>query len=244
MSDHVYDADFMAYTAASATRSADAVISQLAGVLPIRSVLDVGCARGAWLARWQVAGVADITGVDGDYVDRKHLLIPAERFNARDLASAFDLGRRFDLVQTLEVAEHIAADHADTFVTNLVHHASGLLLFSAAPPGQGGEFHVNEQPYDYWRNKLAAHGYLPFDCLRPTLTGRTDVSAWYRYNTLLYVHKDRIAELPEAIRRTAIAADQRIADISPRWYRLRKLVIRCLPRALQDQLARLAAKHG
>ena len=52
----------------------------------------------------------------------------------------------------------LGGEHADTFVQNLVRHASGAILFSAAPPGQGGEFHVNEQPYEYWRGKFQRCG--------------------------------------------------------------------------------------
>lgn len=244
MSRHIYNQSFMDYTAASATRSANTVISLLRQHITAQSILDVGCARGAWLAAWQQAGATQIMGVDGHYVDQATLLIPRDSFRAQDLSETFDLERKFDLVQSLEVAEHIQADKADCFVANLVRHASGIILFSAAPPGQGGEYHVNEQPYDYWRTKFAAHGFMPFDCLRPLLTGRTEVSPWYRYNTLLYVHKDRIASLPEAIRRSAIEPGQSIPDVSPPWYKARKLLIRALPQTIQDRLAAFVAARN
>jgi hypothetical protein len=35
------------------------------------------------------------------------------------------------------------------FVYCLARHARRFVLFSAAPPGQGGEFHVNERPFEY-----------------------------------------------------------------------------------------------
>jgi hypothetical protein len=34
-----------------------------------------------------------------------------------------------------------------------------MVLFSAAPPGQGGEHHVNERTYEFWRGLFARHGY-------------------------------------------------------------------------------------
>ncbi|MDP6884692.1 MAG: hypothetical protein QF830_11185, partial [Rhodospirillales bacterium] len=43
---------------------------------------------------------------------------------------------------SLEVAEHLPPDAAETFVATLVAHGR-LVLFSAAPPGQGGLNHVN-----------------------------------------------------------------------------------------------------
>lgn len=244
MSQHIYNNAFMDYTAASATRSANTVIRLLLQHVPVKSVLDIGCARGAWLAAWQHAGATQVAGVDGHYIEKASLLISPDNFHARDLSDGFDLDQQFDLVQSLEVAEHIDAKNSDCFVANLVRHANGLLLFSAAPPGQGGEHHVNEQPYDYWRHKFAAHDFLPFDYFRPLLSNHTEVSPWYRYNTLLYVHKDKIDSLPQIIRCTAVNPSATIPDISPPWYRARKLLIKTLPKKLQDQLAAFAAKHN
>lgn len=244
MSQHIYNGAFMDYTAASATRSANAVINLLSQQIPINSVLDIGCARGAWLAAWHRAGATQITGIDGHYVDKTSLLIPHDNFHVRDLSNDVDLGQQYDLVQSLEVAEHIDSSKANCFVANLVRHSNGLLLFSAAPPGQGGEHHVNEQPYDYWRQKFAAHDFLPFDYLRPLLRDHAEVSPWYRYNTLLYVHKDKIDTLPQEIRCTAVTPGVSIPDISPPWYRVRKMLIQLLPQKIQDQLATLAAKRN
>lgn len=244
MSRHIYNQTFMDYTAASATRSANTVISLLMQHITVKSILDIGCARGAWAAAWLHAGASQIMGVDGHYVDKSTLLIPADSFRAQDLNETFNLDRKFDLVQSLEVAEHIQAEKADCFIANLVRHANGIILFSAAPPGQGGEYHVNEQPYDYWREKFATYGFMPFDYFRPQLAGRAEVSPWYRYNTLLYVHKDNIASLPVAIRHTAIKQGQPIPDISPPWYKVRKFFIRILPQRIQDELAAFLAARN
>ncbi len=239
---HIYDNHFQAYTDASSRHTAGRVAAFLRGPLALDSVLDVGCARGGWLAAWQQAGVATIQGVDGDYVDRSQLAIDQAAFRSADLATPLDLGRRFDLVQSLEVAEHIDGRYSELFVDNLVRHSNGLVLFSAAPPGQGGEFHVNEQPYGYWRGLFASHGYVAFDPVRPFLAGDQQVSFWYRYNILLYVHRDRIAALPPALAQTRIAENAPIPDISPLPFRLRKGVVRLLPYPVQQGLARMKAR--
>jgi hypothetical protein len=57
-----------------------------------------------------------------------------------------------------EVAEHIHPDYVETFLDSLVRH-SDTIAMSAAPPGQGGEGHFNEQPRSYWIAKLAVRGY-------------------------------------------------------------------------------------
>jgi 2-polyprenyl-3-methyl-5-hydroxy-6-metoxy-1,4-benzoquinol methylase len=68
------------------------------------------------------------------------------------------LGRRFDLVWCFEVAEHIHPSHVEAFVDNLCRH-SDIITLSAAPPGQGGEGHFNEQPQSYWVSMFAKRGY-------------------------------------------------------------------------------------
>ena len=70
-------------------------------------VLDIGRAKGTWLAAWQKAGVSTIHGADDAYVDQDRLVISRNALTPTALAAPLALGRRFDLVQSLEVAEHI-----------------------------------------------------------------------------------------------------------------------------------------
>ena len=144
-------------------------------------------------------------------------------------------------MQSLEVAEHIPATAADAFVQSLVDHSTGLVLFSAAPPGQGGEFHINERPYDYWREKFRVRGFEPYDYVRPLISGDTAVSFWYRYNAMLYIRNDLAATLPAAVRAAKVDANRPIDDVSPLPFRLRKLVVRALPESVRQSLARLKA---
>lgn len=235
-----YDEHFLQYTVRAAC-SAERITSLVFPALAPHSVLDVGCAVGVWLAAWQRAGAADICGVDGDYVDSSRLHIPGDRFFRHDLNLPFDLGRRFDLVQSLEVAEHLPAAAAAGFVASLVRH-SKRVLFSAAPPGQGGENHINEQPYDYWRALFAVHGYKPIDWLRPLLANDSAVARWYRYNLMIYVHGSEIASLPQSLQAAVIPDGQAIADVSPLSYRARKSVVRLLPFWATQMLARVTAR--
>src|SRR5262249_25505197 len=113
---HVYGKEFMEDAAASSRYAAEKIVHHLKSDLSPRSILDVGCAVGAWLDVWMRAGISDVCGVDGDYVNRSHLLIPQDRFRAATLAETIDLGRRYDLVQSLEVGEHITPSAARIFV--------------------------------------------------------------------------------------------------------------------------------
>ena len=225
---HTYDDLFYRYIQTGSTRSAEKILPLLAAQLPLESVLDVGCGAGAWLAVYRRLGIPGCHGVDGDYVKPSSLLIPPETFTPRDVAQPFDLGRRFSLAQCLEVGEHIPPASSATLVANLVLH-SDRVLFSAAIPGQGGENHVNERPYQFWRALFAAHGYAPYDYLRPLLRGASDVEIWYRQNTILYVANRSSAQLPPAVAQTRIPDDQPIANLASVPYRLRTGILARLP---------------
>jgi len=232
-----YDAAFFRYVNATATESARAILPLLLEGLRPTSVLDVGCGQGAWLAVWRELGVTDTRGLDGDYVDRTRLLVPPQTFTAHDLATPFDLGRRFGLVECLEVAEHLPPAAAAPLVAALTRHAD-LVFFSAAPPGQGGHDHRNERSYDAWRADFAARGFVALDCIRPRIRGDARIAPWYRYNPLLYVREQALSGLPESLRSTVLPAGSPVPDLSPLAYRLRKQVVRRLPVPVMTALAR------
>ena len=100
-----YNESYYSYIYAGATRSAGVVLPLVLETFPIGSVADFGCGQGAWLAVWRQLGVLDVVGVDGDYVDSRSLLIPPSCFRPADLQRPVALGRTFDLVQSLEVAQ-------------------------------------------------------------------------------------------------------------------------------------------
>ena len=234
----VYDEQFFAYTSSLSNKSAEVIVPILRKLLPgVASVVDFGCAQGVWLKHWMDNGIDDIQGVDGDYIDLSKLAIPGKNFYAQDLNEPIDLGRHFDLAYSLEVAEHLHPENSERFIESLTCHAD-IVLFSAAPPGQGGESHINERSFDSWRALFYARRYAAYDCVCPSIANLNEVSFWYRYNVMLYVHNDFEATLPKNIRATKVDDGQPIADISPPLFKLRKFIIRLLPYGLQNLLAR------
>jgi SAM-dependent methyltransferase len=179
-----YDDSFFVGQADASRASATVVVPIVNEIVQPCSVLDVGCGVGGWLAEWQSNGVGDVCGVDGDYVDRAGLQIDPALFMPTDLEKPFSLGRRFDLAQCLEVAEHLDAASASTLVQSLAQH-SDTVLFGAAIPGQGGAHHVNEQWPSYWVEMFAREGFRAFDVVRPLIWDDTRVQVWYRQNMLL-----------------------------------------------------------
>jgi hypothetical protein len=241
MSEHEYNEDFYTYIDAGSRRSARAVAEILQAEMEIDSLLDIGAGHGAWAAEWLAAGVKDVLAVDGDYVKRDQLAIPAKAFKAHDLATPLSLKKKFDLVQTLEVAEHLPADKADLFVKNLVAHGD-VILFSAAVPHQGGEHHVNEQPPEYWREKLNAHGYAVFDFVRPRLADQTDVMPWYRFNTYVYANAAGQKRLSKAILETRVPDDRKLEIGGDLKWALRRAAVRLIPTALVKPIAMAKAR--
>lgn len=160
------------------------VVPLIMDLVAPESVIDVGCGLGTWLAVFEEAGVTDVLGVDGDYVPRSELSISQEKFVAADLTRPFGLSRKFDLVVSLEVAEHLPERAADTFVHTLVS-LGDTILFSAAIPGQDGQNHLNEQWPEYWQEKFSAHGYRFYDVVREKIWNNDKVDVWYRQNIFL-----------------------------------------------------------
>lgn len=240
-SGYFYDKVFYEYQLIGAARSARAALAPIVDALGgIASILDVGCGAGAWLVEYERLGVRDVLGVDGAYVEAGSLLCPAEWVAPRDITKPFDFGRNFELVQCLEVAEHVTKESSEILVENLTRHGARI-LFSAAVPGQGGENHVNEQDYEFWRELFKLKGYRLFDFVRPLISGAATIEPWYRYNILFFVRDDAIHELPDAVRAHRVPDFADIRDYSPISYQLRKAILKRIPNTLTTMLARL--KH-
>lgn len=238
-----YDFEFFRHVDAGGERSAALVVPLMQAVLPVASVLDVGCGRGAWLRTWQSLGVSDVIGVDGSHAATGHPLAAAGAFVCADLTAPLDLGRRFDAAMCLEVAEHILPAASAELLRTLSRHADAV-FFSAATPGQGGLHHVNEQPLIYWVEHFRRAGFEAFDPLRLPLQGVTAVDPWYRYNLLFFARGPALARLSSAASASRLAEGVHPRSFeSPLWW-LRRQVLRCLPRAVIDTLARGRHRAG
>ena len=220
------------------------IVRVVADLVPVSSVCDVGCGVGTWLSVWQELGVTDIYGIDGDYVDRAHLMVEANRFHPHDLTQPVRVERTFDLAMCLEVAEHLPPERAESLVADLTRLAP-IVLFSAAVPMQGGTNHINEQWQDYWAGLFDRNGFEVFDVIRPRVWGDERISRWYRQNTLIYCSRDCTARFPQlaaattkfplsVVHPTQLLASQQEIDTRTAL----RIVARALRRALQRRLNR------
>lgn len=182
-----YDSSFFLRHSSVSSESAKQILPPVLEWTGARSLVDVGCGIGDWARAAMDLGVDDVLGIDGRYVDTDQLVIPEDRFLAADLAEPLEVGRRFDLVISLEVAEHLPPERANSFVRDLCL-LGDVVLFSAAVPGQGGQKHVNEQWQTFWAELFAGNGYEVFDVVRPRVWTDPRVAVWYRQNIFVAAH--------------------------------------------------------
>lgn len=156
----------------------------------IKSVVDFGCGLGTWLRVFKEHGVPEILGLDGEWCDKSQLLknISESEFKTVDLEQPVALDKTYDLVISLEVAEHLSEKSADTFVRSLVN-AGKVILFSAAIPGQGGFNHINEQFPEYWKEKFLKQGYIFHDIIRDKIWDISEIDFWYKQNMFIVSHE-------------------------------------------------------
>jgi hypothetical protein len=199
-----YDQLFFSAMNTDAGKSADIIVPLIIDLLNPRSVIDIGCGTGTWLAVFRSHCIEDITGVDGSWVQDRMLSIPKSSFLVRDLTQSINIERRYDLAVSLEVAEHLDSIYSKSFVNTLVQ-LSPVVVFSAAIPFQGGTQHVSEHWPDYWANLFSEHGYVTIDCIRERIWNNDDVAWWYAQNILVFAEKDQLttnSKLQQAFERT------------------------------------------
>lgn len=170
------------------TDAAAEVLPYLFELIRPESVIDIGCGTGSWLSVAKQLGAKRIMGIDGIHVDRSMLCISEDEFLQHNLTRPLSVKERYDLAICLEVAEHLPEEAADNIVNILCSH-SDVVLFSAAIPGQGGQFHINEQWPVYWQKKFLARDFLVYDNLRNRFWENPKVNWWYKQNMFLYIKK-------------------------------------------------------
>jgi len=177
-------------------RAAREVIPIVLDLVDPKSVVDLGCGIGTWLKAFKDFGINDTVGINGKWVDKRLLEISETEFITFDLKKPFRLGRRFDLVVSLEVAEHLPEPCAETFVDSLVR-LGPVVLFSAAIPYQGGNRHVNEKWPIFWVTHFKRNRFLLVDCMRTRLWHNENVKWWYAQNMFMFVQENQLGCYPK-----------------------------------------------
>lgn len=197
--------------------------------------MDLGCGTGSWLQAFIESGVTDVLGRDGAYAIDSGLRIPRELFEPTDLAQPIKVSRKFDLVLSLEVAEHLPEVSAPLFVRGLCESAD-VVVFSAAIPLQGGTQHVNCQWQSWWAGLFAAEGFRAVDIVRPRIWGDDRVTFWYQQNTVVYIKEGNEKDVHP------IARPQSLDLVHPKLYLSPRAELSRLTSHLFGAVSRMAGR--
>ncbi len=185
----IYDDEFYGRHRSGSRNSAEVIVPIIIELVSPKSVVDVGCGIGTWLSVFEKSGIRDFLGLDGDYINPQQLLISLSQFRAVDLAKPFEVGRKYDLAISLEVAEHLPEQAAGAFV-DLLTRLAPVVFFSAAIPFQGGTGHINEQWPGYWARHFARNDFVAIDVVRPKVWDNERVEFWYAQNALIFASRE------------------------------------------------------
>lgn len=121
-------------------------------------LVDCGCGHGGISQEFLNNGCKEAYLFDGspDAVEMAKA-VGMKNVKQLDFTSAESIPAKGDLAICLEVAEHIPAAYANN-LCRLLSGVAPILVFTAAPPGQGGHLHVNNQPQSYWINRFSKFG--------------------------------------------------------------------------------------
>lgn len=145
----------------------------------IKTVLDLGCGPAYYVKNFINEGI-ECDAYDGNPNTPQ---LTKGLGKVLDLSEEFDLGKKYDLVLSLEVGEHIPKEYEDIFIDNVLEHTNKYVLISWAIPNQSGDGHVNECPNEYIIGKIEAKGFEYNKSLSEEF--RKNARAFWFKNTLM-----------------------------------------------------------
>jgi SAM-dependent methyltransferase len=153
----------------------------------VKSVLDVGCGEGHAVNYFRSLGVI-AHGLDGSQENVTKAVTPIQWHWISNIPFVMPV----DMVWCCEVAEHIPEERVPELLQVLCN--GKIIAMNAATPGQGGYGHVNEQPHEYWIDKLIDKGYTysntDSDFLRAYCSLEDGSNCWFARNGLVFYRND------------------------------------------------------
>ena len=157
----VYDAKFFAKYGDRPgwKKTAASIAKAVIKTTRTKEVIDLGCGAGITLMHLQDDYGVEVRGIEGSPASKPFWPASVKnKIRIGNLPRALR-PKKSHTVLCLEVAEHIPTKSSRTLVRNCVRACSTYLVFSAAPPGQGGKSHINCQEWSFWEKLFKAEGY-------------------------------------------------------------------------------------
>jgi 2-polyprenyl-3-methyl-5-hydroxy-6-metoxy-1,4-benzoquinol methylase len=146
---YAYSKNFFVFNLNDSRPMAEYLAPKIMKALHVTSVIDLGCATGHWINAFEKTGI-EVLGIEGAENAKALLVCTPDKVIFADLRDPLAIKGHFDIVMSIEVAEHIEHKFVNIYIDNMICFSPKLIMMTAAIPGQGGQFHVNEQESDYW----------------------------------------------------------------------------------------------
>ncbi len=151
----------------------------------ISSMIDIGCGPAGMTEYANYLGIYSI-GVDGDTTLPKKDYVLFHDYSIGEL----NFDETFDLAYSAEFLEHVYEKYIANFMPSF--QKAQYAFITAAPPGQGGHHHVNEQPKEYWIKVFDECGfdYLKDDSVQISQTN----TSWpmIKNNSMFFKNRNKI----------------------------------------------------
>jgi len=135
------------------------------------SLLSVGCGHGLSVEALRASGLPQTYCIEGsesaeqmwpkNYRDF-YVIQDLTKVNKEEFQNLFP-NKKFQIVLSFEVAEHLEEQFSSTFIEYLTVHEPKLIFFTAATPLQDfgqNPSHVNENTFEYWIDKFQQNNYI------------------------------------------------------------------------------------
>jgi SAM-dependent methyltransferase len=237
---NLYDEKFYRSVSTRSRKTAEIVSPMLLQIFKNpKSVLDVGCGDGVWLDEIiKLNNFSRVEAVDSEASDfkfiknKKRIIIHKQNLEINSRLPKFE----FDIVLCLEVLEHLTEETALKIAGQITN--SGMILFSAATPGQGGTGHINERTHEYWDDFFAKKGFISADCIRPQIQAYSQIPSFYKNNLMVYLNTSKLPNTKINLVYLLQNSKTEIHDFRTPLTKLIHKVLSIVPTYLISQLAR------
>lgn len=121
--------------------------------LNVKTMVDVGCGPGGQV-RAAISLGLDAVGIDGD----PRVIAESKDITIHECDYTKETHEvNVDLVWSTEFVEHVKEEYQDNYMKTFAGGKHVFITF--APPGKGGNHHVNLKPSSYWIEVFERYGF-------------------------------------------------------------------------------------